>query len=117
MQRNRLILSIIVGFLIPLPVVLSFSNSGESSPPMDWKSTAFAVFLLTFGVALWRPLVPFVYCLALAPSFCIWLEMEAIATSQTGSNLLGLGLILSLLGGLVIATFVGAAAYVVRRWP
>lgn len=112
-------LSIVAGFLTPFPLLallhlLQVFVMSSASPPLGGKTKLVAAFLFALGVALWRPLHPLLYGVALAPSFAVWFFI--LSGSARSGNLFGLGFIVLFLSGTIIGGSAGLCGWLARRW-
>jgi len=112
-------LSILAGLLTPFPLLtvlhlLQVFVMSSASPPLGWKTQLASAFLFALGVALWRPIHPLLYGVALAPSFAVWFFI--LSGSARSENLFGLGFIVLFLSGAIIGGSAGLCGWLARRW-
>ena len=73
MAPRRFLLSIAAGLLTPFPLLVLLEllrhAAGTASPSLDWHFALASAFLFALGVALWRPIHPWLYGAVLVPGF------------------------------------------------
>jgi hypothetical protein len=118
MASRRYLLSIAAGLLTPFPLLVLLGllryAAGSASPPLGWHTELAAAFLFAFGVALWQPIHPWLYGVALVPS--IPLAFVVLSAASPKGNLFGLVLFFFLLSGAVVGLTAALCGWFARRW-
>jgi hypothetical protein len=117
MPRRRNLLSIAAGLLTPFPLLVLIEllrrAPGSSSPAPRWRTELAAAFLFALGVALWRPIHPWLYGSVLVASFP--LAAVLLSANSPFGNLFPL-LFLLLLSGAVVGVLAALCGWFARRW-
>jgi hypothetical protein len=118
MASRRYLLSIAAGLLTPFPLLglleLLRHAAGAAALPLSWHTQLAAGFLFAFGVALWRPILPWLYGIVLVPS--VPLAFLVLSAASTSGNLFGLVLFFLLFSGAVVGPPAALCAWFARRW-
>jgi hypothetical protein len=118
MPPRRFLLSIGAGLLTPLPLLVLLElvrhAAGAASPPLDWHFGVASGFLFALGVALWRPIHPWLYGAALVPGFP--LAYLLVAAAWPFGNLFPLVLFLVFLGSAIVGMSAALCGWFARRW-
>jgi hypothetical protein len=118
MAPRRYLLSIAAGLLTPFPLLVLLEllrhAAGSASPPLGWHTALAAAFLFAFGVALWQPIHPWLYGVALVPS--IPLAFLVVSAASPSGNLFPLVLFFLLLSGTIVGLTAALCGWFARRW-
>jgi hypothetical protein len=118
MASRRYLLSIAAGLLTPYPLLLLLQllrhAAGSAVLPLGWNAQLAAGFLFAFGVALWQPILPWLYGIVLVPS--IPLAFLVLSGGSPSGNLFPLVMFFLLFSGTIVGLPAALCGWFARRW-
>jgi hypothetical protein len=115
---KRYLLTVAAGLFTPFPLLVLLELirhvAGPASPPLANSTELVAGLLFAIGVALWRPIHPWLYGALLVPgcplAFLLW------SVTSTRGNLFPLVLFFVPLSGMLIGLPAAICGWFARRW-